>query len=432
MEKIEYQQVGEVAWHERLANGLDVTVIPKKGFLKTYGLFTTKYGSIDNEFIPIGLEHYTRVPDGVAHFLEHKMFEKEEGDVFQLFGRLGASANAFTSFTKTSYLFSTTANVYENLEVLLNFVQDPYFTEETVEKEKGIIAQEIKMYDDDPDWQLMLGVLRNLFPTHPLHIDIAGTTESIQEIEPSDLYACYDTFYHPSNMKLLVVGNVDPEMTIEFVRENQAQKDFIDMPPVQRRYPIEKPEVIVHESHQYMDITQPKVMVGGRYFDWLPEDAFKRRQFQYAAQFGLALLFGNTSRNYNQWYQSRMIDDSFNYEFNLERDLCYFAVGGDTWYPTQLVQQIEAVLLNLPAGDLTSDKLEVLKKKKIGQLMNQMNSIEFIANHYDEDNDGLTLFELPKVIESIRIQDVKESLNRIIQPNTLTRVYLEPLSAQEK
>lgn len=431
MEKIEYQQVGEVAYHEKLANGLQVTVIPKKGFRKTYALFTTNYGSIDNEFIPIGLDTYTRVPDGVAHFLEHKMFEKKDGDVFQLFGQLGASANAFTSFTKTSYLFSTTANIYENLEVLLNFVQDPYFTDETVNKEKGIIAQEIKMYEDDPDWQLTFGVLRNLFPTHPLHIDIAGTVESIQDITPEDLYLCYDTFYHPSNMKLLVVGNVDPEMTVEFIRENQAQKDFIDMPPVNRRYPVENEGAIIHESRMQMDIAQPKVMVGGRYFGWLPEDGYKRRQFRFAAQFGLALLFGNTSRNYSEWYQSGLIDDSFSYEFNLERDLCYFAIGGDTNNPDQLVQQIEATLLNLPAGDLTADKLDLLKKRRIGQLMNQMNSVEFIANHYDDENDGITLFDLPELIAEITINDVKESLNHLIQPNTLTHVYMDPLTAED-
>lgn len=428
MEKIEYQQLDEVAYHERLANGLDVTIVPKKGFRKTYGLFTTNYGSIDNEFVPIGMETFTRVPDGVAHFLEHKMFEKEGTDVFQLFGQLGASANAFTSFTRTSYLFSTTANIYENLEVLLDFVQDPYFTEETVNKEKGIVAQEIKMYEDDPDWQLMFGILRNLFPTHPMHIDIAGTVESIQDITPEDLYICYDTFYHPSNMKLLIVGNVDPEMTIEFIRENQAQKDFIDMPPIERRFPIENEEAIIHESRLQMDIAQPKAMVGGRYFGWLPEEGYKRRQFQYAAQFGLALLFGNTSRNYSEWYQTSLIDDSFSFEFNLERDLCYFAIGGDTNYPERLVQQIEATLLNLSPTELTSDKLEILKKKRVGQLMNQMNSVEFIANHYDEDNDGVSLFELPELIMSIDINDVKESLNRIIQPNTLTHVYMDPLS----
>ncbi len=153
--------------------------------------------------------------------------KKEDGDVFQKFGQQGASANAFTSFTKTSYLFfGYQSNSKKNLETLLDFVQMPYFTKETVEKEKGIIGQEIQMYDDDPNWQQFFGVIKNLYPKHPLHIDIAGTVESIAAITAEDLYLCYHTFYHPSNMTLFIVGNIDPEETMNWIRENQAEKNF--------------------------------------------------------------------------------------------------------------------------------------------------------------------------------------------------------------
>lgn len=226
MNKTEYEQINETLYHEVLPNGLTVYLLPKNDYHKTYGLFSTNYGSIDNEFIPYGEKEKVKVPDGIAHFLEHKLFEKEDGDVFQLFGKQGASANAFTSFTKTSYLFSTTDQVEKNLTTLIDFVQAPYFTEETVNKEKGIIGQEIQMYEDDPNWRMFFGILNNLYPTHPLHIDIAGTVESIDKITAQDLYTCYRTFYQPSNMVLFVVGKMEPEKLMKLIRENQEAKKF--------------------------------------------------------------------------------------------------------------------------------------------------------------------------------------------------------------
>lgn len=426
MEHITYKRLKELAYTETLDNGLQVTIVPKKGFNKTYALFTTNYGSIDNDFVPLGMTSFVKVPDGIAHFLEHKMFEKENGDVFQTFGKLGASANAYTSFTKTSYLFSASKNIYKNLEVLLNFVQDPYFTEKTVEKEKGIIAQEIQMYQDNPDWQLNFALLNNLFPKHPMHIDIAGTVESIKKITAEDLYMCYDTFYHPSNMKLLLVGNIDPEIAMSFVRDNQRRKDYIKMPKIKRRFPVETDNDIRRGSRLVMPILKPKVLVGGRYFGELPTEPRERRKFQYAVLFGLSLLFGNTSRNYNYWYQSELIDDSFGYDFNLERDLCFFSIGGDSDQTERLAQQIEVALFEMSAVDFTTEKLERLKRKQIGRLITRMDSVEYIAQHFDEDNDNVTLFELPDIIESITINDVKKAMNKVVNLKTMTKVYMDP------
>src|SRR5699024_4753107 len=211
-----YQQIEEDIYSEILPNGLRVYILPKKEMAKTFSIFTTNYGSIDQSFVPLNEKDITHVPDGIAHFLEHKLFEKEDRDVFQDFSKQGASANAFTSFTKTAYLFSATSNIQKNLETLIDFVQDPYFSEESVEKEKGIIAQEIKMYDDQPDWRAFFGTIKSLYHHHPVQIDIAGTVESIHKITKDDLYTCYHTFYHPSNMTLFVAGNVDPEETINF------------------------------------------------------------------------------------------------------------------------------------------------------------------------------------------------------------------------
>lgn len=179
MEKHQYSRFNETIYHQKLDNGLLVQMLPKKDFHKTYAILTVNFGSIDRTFVPKGKTEMRTVPDGIAHFLEHKMFEKEDHDAFDLFGKLGADSNAFTSFTQTSYLFSGSDHIHENIDVLLDFVQDPYFSEKTVEKEKGIIGQEISMYDDDPNWRLYFGILGNLYPNDPMHIDIAGTKESI-------------------------------------------------------------------------------------------------------------------------------------------------------------------------------------------------------------------------------------------------------------
>ena len=211
MQKKYYQTINETLYHENMANGLNVYLLKKEGFSKTYGLFATNFGSVDTSFVPLNEAEMMKVPDGVAHFLEHKMFEMEDGDASDKFSLLGASTNAFTSSSRTAYLFSTGSNEMQCTELLLDFVQDLYLTEENVEKEKGIIGQEIKMYDDDPDWQNYFGAIQNLYHKHPFAIDIAGTVESVNATTKEQLETCYRTFYHQSNMVLFVCGQFNPE-----------------------------------------------------------------------------------------------------------------------------------------------------------------------------------------------------------------------------
>ncbi|HCE12568.1 MAG TPA: peptidase M16, partial [Enterococcus sp.] len=298
MNKKVYQQINETLYEEVLDNGLTVYLLPKIDFHKTYGLFSTNYGSIDNHF-GYHPDDLKQVPDGIAHFLEHKLFEKEDGDVFQKFGQQGASANAFTSFTKTSYLFSATDQIQKNLMTLLDFVQAPYFTEETVEKEKGIIGQEIQMYDDDPNWQQFFGIIKNLYPKHPLHIDIAGTVTSIADITAEDLYLCYNTFYHPSNMVLFIVGNIDPEETMTWIKENQKDKDFPEAKAIIRQFPAETVADIMPESSMQMPVTRAKGVLGIKGdLDKLPTDGRELLRFKNALNLLFQMLFGNTSANY--------------------------------------------------------------------------------------------------------------------------------------
>ena len=411
-----------------------MTLLPKNDFHKTYGLFTTNYGSIDNEFVPLGETDYTVVPDGIAHFLEHKLFEKEAGDVFQLFGKQGASANAFTSFTRTSYLFSSTGHVAENVGTLLDFVQAPYFTEETVEKEKGIIGQEIQMYQDDPNWRLFFGIISNLYPKHPLHIDIAGTIESIAEISAADLYTCHQTFYHPSNMNLLVVGKMDPTEMMALIRDNQGAKEFSPAASIKRRFPSETAADIIKESQIEMAVNRPKAIVGLKGTNDLPTDGYELLRYKTAANLLFQLLFGDTSANQLAMYDEGLIDDSFGYEFNLDRSFHFADFGGDTQRPKELVARVREILLTAATSpEITSDKLALLKKKMLGKYLQSLNSLEYIANQFSQMQFGdATLFDMAEVIESITLTDIQHVIATFIKEESLSQFYMYPQAKEGK
>lgn len=427
METKRYEQINETLYSEVLPNGLTVYLLPKAGFHKTYGLFTTDYGSIDNTFIPNGQTDFVTVPDGIAHFLEHKMFESERGDVFQEFGKLGASANAFTSFTKTSYLFSATDNIRKNIETLLDFVQEPYFTPETVEKEKGIIGQEIQMYQDDPNWRLFFGIIGNLYPKHPLHIDIAGTIDSIAQITADDLYLCYNTFYHPSNMKLFVVGNIQPEETMAWIRDNQAAKEFTAAAPIQRRFPEEGPHEVTPLSELTMPVNRPKGVLGIKGDESsLPQEPRERLRYRTAVNLLLQMLFGSTSKNYLRLYNEGIIDDTFSYEFNMDRSFHFADFSGDSEDPEGLVKEVAEILLAFKEDpELTEENLELLKKRMLGKYFQSLNSLEYIANQFNQELFGdTTLFDVPEIIASIRLTDVMTAGENFIRSEAMSRFFM--------
>ncbi|NTR67877.1 insulinase family protein [Enterococcus faecium] len=427
MNKTEYEQINETLYHEVLPNGLTVYLLPKNDYHKTYGLFSTKYGSIDNEFIPYGEKEKVKVPDGIAHFLEHKLFEKEDGDVFQLFGQQGASANAFTSFTKTSYLFSTTDQVEQNLTTLIDFVQAPYFTEETVNKEKGIIGQEIQMYEDDPNWRMFFGILNNLYPAHPLHIDIAGTVESIDKITAQDLYTCYRTFYQPSNMVLFVVGKMEPEKLMKLIRENQEAKNF---PPKQEivRYFPENTKEIIKQSALEAAITRDKFVLGIKGLDTLPQEGTELLRYKTAINLLFQMILGNTSRNYLAMYNQGIIDDSFGFEFSLDREFHFADFSGDTDEPEKAAEKVKEIILGFADDPEVSEKnLDLLKKKMLGQYFQSLNSIEYIANQFTQSLFGdRTLFDLPEIIDSIQMKDVLAAGEAFISEEAFSEFYMRP------
>ncbi|HET7658664.1 MAG TPA: pitrilysin family protein [Bacillales bacterium] len=426
MEQLAFKQLKETVYHETLENGLNVYVLPKPGFHKTFVTFTTKYGSVDNSFVPLNGNEVTQVPDGIAHFLEHKMFEKEDGDVFQHFSKQGASANAFTSFTRTAYLFSATSNVEQNLETLVDFVQAPYFTTQTVEKEKGIIGQEIRMYDDNPDWRLFFGLIDNMYEHHPVKIDIAGTEKSIADITKDMLYTCYETFYHPSNMLLFVVGPVDPKGIFSLVKQNQQKKDYKPQPPVRRFFKDEPKEVVRVKKILKMSVQTPKCLIGFK--EKNPGRQGKellRREL--ALNVLLDLMFGPSSENYETLYNEGLIDDSFSFDYTEEDHFGFTMIGGDTKDPDLLEKRLYSMIQEFKEQEMDETAIERVKKKKIGSFLQSLNAPEFIANQFTRYQFAdMNLFEVVPVLEQLTADDLERVLDEHFDEDCFTVCQVRP------
>ncbi|UOR12662.1 EF-P 5-aminopentanol modification-associated protein YfmH [Halobacillus amylolyticus] len=426
METLTYKQLNETVYQETLDNGLKVFLLAKPEMAKTFGIFTTNYGSIDQTFTPIGKDEKVTVPEGIAHFLEHKLFEKEDRDVFQDFTKQGASANAFTSFTKTAYLFSATSQIEKNVETLLDFVQDPYFSEESVEKEKGIIGQEIRMYDDQPDWRSFFGTIQSLYHKHPVKVDIAGTVDSIQDITKDDLYTCYETFYHPSNMVLFVAGNIDPEKMMEQIRTNQNSKEFKEIPTIERSYPDEPVAVAKAEDSITMPVTTAKAMIGVKEnVSSLTGEELLRAEL--LSGMILDFYFSKSGAFYEQLYKEDLIDSSFQYETELDRQFGFTILGGDSRKPDELAKRVKEMLHQLREESISEEDFKRMKRKKIGQFMRALNSLEFIANQFTHYHTlGVDLFDVLPVIESLTTEDVDQYVENWIKEECISVFQVKP------
>jgi predicted Zn-dependent peptidase len=418
MQIIPYPHLNETIYHEQLPNGLNVYLLPKHGFQKTYATFSTQYGSVDNHFQVEG-KSPVRVPDGIAHFLEHKMFEEPEGDVFASFASQGASANAFTSFDRTAYLFSATEHVLTNLETLLNFVQNPYFTDENVEKEKGIIGQEINMYQDNPDWRSYFGLIEAMYQKHPVHIDIAGTIASISKITKETLYECYYTFYHPSNMSLFVVGGIEPEEVIAFIRKNQASKTFSTQGTIERFFDEEPLAVQLPKHIMNLPVSLPKCLFGFK--ESAPAVIGKPLlELELTTKLVLDILFSGSSAIYQNLYDENLISDNFGHEFNCSSDYAFSVIGGDTRDPEQLVERIREELSQLAENGLDKMTFERCRKKKIGNFLRMLNSPEAIANEFTKYRfNDIDLFDILPLYESITLERVNERFREHFNWNQL-------------
>ncbi|CAM3360427.1 EF-P 5-aminopentanol modification-associated protein YfmH [Marinicrinis lubricantis] len=406
-----YEQLQETLYFEKLDNGLSLYVLPKKGFRKTFATFSTKYGSIDNDFQVQGKER-TQVPDGIAHFLEHKMFEEPEGDIFARFASQGASANAYTSFDKTVYLFSSTGEVPKNLETLIDFVQNPYFTDDNVEKEKGIIGQEINMYRDNPDWRVYYGLIEALYQRHPVHIDIAGTIPSITQITKEMLYTCYHSFYHPSNMSLFVVGGVDPDEISTLVKQNQSRKKFEPQGHIERFLPDEPQEVREKVRRNTLPVSLPKFYMGFKETD-LQEQGPDLQRKDVEMRIVMDILFSSTSDLYQKLYDEGLITDQFGSDYRSHPRYAFSVIGGDTKDPQKLEETIQQELSNVLKQGLSEHDFERTRKKKMGGYLRMLNSPEGIANQFtDYLFKGMDFFETLSLYESVTLDQINERMRK--------------------
>ncbi|MDG0876203.1 insulinase family protein [Paenibacillus thiaminolyticus] len=412
MESMVYKRVQETIYYEKLTNGLEVFILPKKGFHKTFATFTTKYGSVDNKFSTPGNNCVTQVPDGIAHFLEHKMFESEKFDVFHTFAKQGAFVNAFTSFTRTAYTFSATSNINNNLITLLDFVQEPYFTDENVEKEKGIIEQEIKMYQDSPDWRARFGILENMYKSHPVKIDIAGTITSINQITKEDLFTCYNTFYHPNNMLLFVIGPVVPEEVIRLIRSNQNQKTFREPTEIHRIYPEEEAKVNRRSSILKMPVETPKVLIGFK-------ESNPKRQGQDMLKYELSLnvllelMFGNSSEAYEKMYNNGYLDETFTFDYTNEQGFGFSVIGGNSQEPEKLINIVDETIVGFKKKSIKKEDVQRVIKKEMGNFLRAINSPQFIANQFTRYRfNKMDLFEILPTLENLIEKELEEVLHQ--------------------
>lgn len=412
MQKTYYEQIDETVYSEKLENGLNVFIIPKRGFQKTFVTYTTAFGSLDFRFKPHDQNSFVTVPDGVAHFLEHKLFEKEDGDVFTDFAEHDAQVNAFTTFDRTSYLFSATNHIEDNILRLLKMVESPYFTKATVEKEKGIIAEEIKMYQEQPGYKLMFNTLRSMYHTHPVRVDIAGSVESIYNITKDDLYRCYHTFYHPSNMVLFVVGDVIPEHILNIVQQHESARQIEAQPAIERDPLNESPHIVQSKVSEAMAIQSPRLMLGFKNHLY-PVTDLQRVKEDIEMSFFFELIYGEETEFYQRILDDALIDETFSYQTVIEPTYSFSLITSATTEPDQLKQRLLDALHTNYGQVKDQEGFDLLKKQFIGEYISSLNAPEYIANQYTKYYfDGVSLFELLDVIDDITLESMNETVKQ--------------------
>ena len=408
-EKFENIKTNECVLSGVHKSGLRVYIVPKKGFSKYYAIYGTDFGSCTREFKAEGDSEKTVLPDGIAHFLEHKLFEEEDGkNAFDRFSATGANANAYTSFDITAYLFSSTDSFYENLEILLDFVNHPYFTDENVAKEQGIIGQEIKMYDDDPGWRLFFNMLGAMFNENPVKIDIAGTVESISEITPELLYKCTDNFYNPSNMALVMVGGVDAEKA-EALIDKYVTKEPIN--EIECFNPIEPEKIAKGYAEQKLSVSMPLFMIGFKEKKGFTggEELQKR---EIITELILEMYFGQSSRLYTKLYDEGLINASYGKETELEKAYGFTAISGESQNPEKVYDEVKKYIEKITGEDVPDDAFERAKKVLIGKNLKSLNSVENIGNSFIKKLfKGQNPLLYNEVAEKITKEEIKERLS---------------------
>ena len=407
MQIIYNSKVKETLYVEKLKNGLTVMVIPKKGIQKKYIIWGTHYGSNDNQFIVPGEEKPIEVPKGVAHFLEHKMFEQENGkNSLDVLTSLGVSANAYTTNDHTAYLYECTDNFYEALDEFMDYVQHPYFTDENVEKEKGIIGQEIKMYDDYPEWKVYLNTLEAMYHKNPVKLDITGTVETISQIDKDILYKCYNTFYNPSNMCLVVSGDFVPEQMIEEIKKRLISKP--QNGEIKRIYEQEPEEIVKEKIEQQMDVSIPIFTIGIKCKPPLPKEKVK---INIAMEILLNMLIGESSDLYKELYQDGNIYAMPNISYEFGENYAHILIAENANHPEEVYEKLKQKIEEFEKNGLKEDDFKRIKKMIYGEYIKEYNDVSNIARMFLSDfMKGINSFDYLEEIETVDIHFVNQVL----------------------
>lgn len=416
-----YLAVKEKVYRTRLANGLTVALLPKKEFKEVYGSVTVQFGSVDT-FVTEVDGDVKQYPGGIAHFLEHKLFEREDSsDLMSAFTSLGADSNAFTSFTKTNYLFSATDYFLENLYLLDELVTSAHFTEASILTEQDIIQQEREMYQDDPDSCLFFSTLANLYPGTPLATDIVGSEESISQINLTNLQENFTKFYKPVNMSLFLVGNFDVERVQDYF-ESKELKDS-DFQEVAREKLFLQP--VKPTDSMRMEVSSPKLAIGVRGKREVSEADCYRHHILLKLLF--AMMFGWTSDRFQKCYESGKIDASLSLEVEVTSRFHFVMLTMDTKEPVALSHQFRKAIRNFTKDlDITEEHLDIIKREMFGEFFSSMNSLEFIATQYDAFENGETIFDLPKILQEITLEDVLDAGHHLIDDGDIVDFTIFP------
>ena len=416
-----YPAVKEMVYRTRLSNGLTVALLPKKEFKEVYGSVTVQFGSVDTLVTEVDGD-VKEYPAGIAHFLEHKLFEREDAsDLMSAFTSLGADSNAFTSFTKTSYLFSATDHFLENLELLDELVTSAHFTEDSILREQDIIQQEREMYQDDPDSCLFFSTLANLYPGTPLATDIVGSEESISRINLTNLQETFTNFYKPVNMFLFLVGNFDVERVQDYFERKKLEDS--DVQEVTREKFVL--QAVKQTDSMRMELSSPKLAIGIRGKREVAEADCYRHHILLKLLF--AMMFGWTSDRFQKLYESGKIDASLSLEVEVTSRFHFVMLTMDTKEPVALSHQFRKAIRNFTKDlDITEDHLDIIKREMFGEFFSSMNSLEFIATQYDAFGQGETIFDLPKILQEITLEDVLEAGHHLIDEGDIVDFTIFP------
>lgn len=419
-------KTGESLYYKKHASGLDIYLMPRKDYSQNYAIFGTRYGSVDSEFVVPGEQQATKVPDGIAHFLEHKMFDQPDGsNVFDAFSRFGGNANAFTSFNMTAYLFSATGNLHENLHILMDYVQKPHFTPESVQKEQGIIGQEIRMYDDNAGWKVFFNFLGCLYQNNPVKLEIAGTIDSIAKIDDTLLYKCYHTFYNLSNMTIFVTGDFDVKETLAVIEKNILKNEpFAE--EIKRIYPEEPAAVAQKFCSQKLSVAMPMFMTGFKDND-IGYGGKKLLKKIIEMEILVEMLFGKGSALYNELYAEGLINANFNAEYNPQVDYGFTSVDGESGDPQKVYDKMLAYIETLREKGLCKEDFERIKKVIWGNYIRSYNDIENYAHTFlTMQFMGINYFDYYEIYKAVTFTDIEKRFYAHFQPEASALSVVEP------